>query len=503
MSPLLSLKNVSIEFPGVRALDGVSLDIEAGTVHALVGENGAGKSTLIKIIAGVYPYGSYEGSMFLDGAEVRFHTVRESENSQIRIIHQELSLVNDMTIAENIFLGHEPRRFGAIDYTAMRSRAREVLAKLNSPLSADQAIAALTIGEQQIVEIAKALSKKARVLVLDEPTAALPERDVENLLNLIRTLRDQGIGIIYISHKLNEVFDIADTITVLRNGKRISHYARDSFDAATVVRDMIGRSLDTVFPEIGTPKDKTLLSLEHVTLHHPETSGRDIISDISFECQAGEVVGIAGLRGCGRTALLSLLFGAFRGTYEGIIRYNGSEYVPASPASAIRRGIALVTEDRKRYGLIPTADVRENLSISSLQQFARWSVLDSAQVYAGCQRYVEQLNIKTPSIDFPAANLSGGNQQKVILGRLLMNRPHLLLLDDPTRGIDVGAKYEIYRLIHTLAAQGLGILFVSSELGEVLGVCHRVLVLHAGHMRTIFNHGEKNEEEVLALAAGV
>ncbi|MBD3392930.1 MAG: ATP-binding cassette domain-containing protein [Chitinivibrionales bacterium] len=501
--PLLSLQNITKDFPGVRALSDVSLDVQAGEVHALVGENGAGKSTLIKIIAGVWTHGSYDGRMLLDGCEVSFHSVRESENSEIRIIHQELSLVNQMTVAENIFLGDEPRRLGCIDYTAMRRGAQQALATLHSSVRPDQRVAELTIGEQQIVEIAKALSKRARVLVLDEPTAALPEKDVENLLSLIRDLRAQGLGIVYISHKLNEVFDIADTVTVLRNGTRVSQYTREGFDARQIVRDMIGRSLETVFPELKPPQAQSLLLLDHVTLPHPDYPDKDILSDVSLSCSTGEVVGIAGLRGSGRTALLSLLFGVFKGAHRGQVRYGDAAYRPASPADAIRRGIALVTEDRKRYGLISTADVRENLCIASLRQFCTHGVIDHARTNAGCARYVEQLNIKTPSIEFPAQNLSGGNQQKVILGRFLMNQPKLLLLDDPTRGIDVGAKYEIYRFIHTLAQQGMGIIFVSSELPEVLGVCHKIVVLHSGKMRTEFGHGEKTEEEVLALAAGV
>lgn len=501
--PLLSLKNISIEFPGVKALNNMSFDLHSGEVHALVGENGAGKSTLIKIIGGVWTCDMYEGNLFIDDKEVRFHSVKESEHHKVQIIHQELSLVNDMTVAENIFLGNEPISRGMVNYTEMRVKARDVLKRLNTSISPDAEVSTLTIGEQQLVEIAKALSKEARILVLDEPTAALPEKDVHNLLGLIRELKAKGMGIIYISHKLNEVIDIADTITVLRNGEKISQFKRGAVRTDEMVRDMIGRSLDTVFPEIKPCSSEEIVKLENITLPHPQVSGLNIVENISFSVRKGEVVGIAGLLGSGRTALFSLLFGVFRGTYKGKIIFNNEPYSPKEPSDALKRGIALATEDRKRFGLLKTSDVQENLSISSLDQFLHNGMLDFSGMAVESQKYVKKLNVKTPSLEFPIVNLSGGNQQKVILGRFLMTQPKLLLLDDPTRGIDVGAKVEIYKLVHALAQQGMAIIFVSSELPEVLGVAHRTIVLHGGKQRTEFAHGEKNEEEVLALAAGI
>ncbi len=500
---LLSLENITIEFPGVRALDRVGFAVEPGEIHALVGENGAGKSTLIKIVAGVWTWGMYSGRMLVDGNEVRFHGVRDSERAQIRVIHQELSLVNEMSAAENVFLGDEPLRGGIIDYTRMRTETAAVLRRLGSDVGPEQKVSELTIGRQQIVEIAKALSKRARIIVFDEPTAALPEKDVENLLGLIRSLSRQGLGIIYISHKLTEVCDCADRVTVLRNGRRISEYVKGDLRPDAMVKDMIGRSLATVFPEQKPPGERELLRLEHVSLPHALSRGRDILQDVSFTCAAGEVVGIAGLLGSGRTALLSLLFGTFRGTYRGRIVFDGAEYVPESPADALSRGIALVSEDRKRYGVIGTADVKENLCLSSLSQFRGLGMISDARAAAACRSWIERLGVKTPSLSFPVTNLSGGNQQKVIVGRLLMTSPRLLLLDDPTRGIDVGAKHELYKLIHQLARDGIGIVFVSSELPEVLGIAHRVVVLHEGRLRTSFAHGEKTEEEVLGLAAGI
>ena len=501
--PLLSLQHVSIQFPGVKALSDISLDLHEGEIHALVGENGAGKSTLIKIIGGVWTCDNYEGKLLIDDNEVRFHSVRDSEKYKIQIIHQELSLVNQMTVAENIFLGSEPMHFGFVDYTTMRVRAHQVLQKLNTAISPDALVSTLTIGEQQLVEIAKALSKEARLLVLDEPTAALPEKDVQNLIRLLFDLKAKGLGIIYISHKLNEVLEISDTITVLRNGERISQFKRDTVDPDIMVRDMIGRSLDTVFPEIQPCSTEKIVRLENITLPHPGIQGKNIVEKISFSVHKGEVLGIAGLLGSGRTALLSLLFGAFRGNHEGRIFFNDMPYSPSSPADALRKGIALVSEDRKKYGLLKTGDIADNMTISSLDQFLSMGMLDFAQMTAACQNYVHKLNIKTPSLETPIVNLSGGNQQKVILGRFLMSKPQVLLLDDPTRGIDVGAKVEIYKLVHTLAQQGMGIIFVSSELPEVLGVSHRVLVLQDGRVRSEFKHGHKSEEEVLALAAGI
>jgi D-xylose transport system ATP-binding protein len=501
---LLSLKNISIEFPGVKALDDVSLDLHEGEIHSLVGENGAGKSTLIKIIGGVWTAGMYSGVMSVADEEVRFSSVRDSEDAQIQIIHQELSLVNQMTVAENIYLGNEPIRFGVIDYGAMNAGAQAALSPLSPAIKPHHLVSDLTIGEQQIVEIAKALSKKARILVLDEPTAALPEKDVENLLALIGELKQKGIGIIYISHKLNEVCEISDKVTVLRNGRQVSQFSKGNLNTRNMVRDMIGRSLEAAFPPLSSNRrNEDLLSVRNVVLHDPNHHERTILKNVSFHCRKGEVVGFAGLLGSGRTALLSALFGVFQGPYEGHIAFEGRPYKPQSPSDAIGKGIALVTEDRKRFGLIGAANVAENFSVAALARFCKMGLIDYAKVTANCSRYVNDLSVKTPSLNFPIANLSGGNQQKVILGRFLMTEPRLLLLDDPTRGIDVGAKFEIYRLIHALADRGIGIIFVSSELPEVLGVAHRVYVLQGNSIRGEFNHGEKSEEEILAMAAGV
>jgi len=498
--PLLSLQNVTIEFPGVRALDNVSVDFEEGEIHALVGENGAGKSTLIKVIAGVWPCSLYTGRMLIDGKEARFHSVRDSDAASIQVIYQELSLANNLTVAENIFLGHEPRIHGLIDFVTMHKKSGELLEMLGSSISPGAIASDLTIGQQQMVEIAKALSRKARLLIFDEPTAALPEHDVEKLFTIIRSLKSKGIAIVYISHKLNEIRELADRVTVLRNGKAVNRYTRDSLDMSAVVKDMIGRTLDKVFPAHAKHSDQVILKLDNITLVSNE---KKIIDSLSLECRQGEVLGIAGLLGAGRTALFSLIYGVFSGHYTGKLTFDGKEYCPASPADAIARGIVLVTEDRKRYGLVATASVQENMTLSALERFTSKGMINGPDALSECRSYVNRLRIKTPSLDFNVSNLSGGNQQKVILSRFLMVNPKLILLDDPTRGVDVGSKQEIYALIHQLASEGISILFVSSELPEVIGVSHRIIVLQGGRNRGEFEHGRVTEEEVMGIATGV
>jgi D-xylose transport system ATP-binding protein len=497
---LLSLKNLTIEFPGVRALDDVSIDFESGEIHALCGENGAGKSTLIKVIAGVWPCSLYSGEMRLDNKVARFHSVKDSSDAAIQVIYQEMSLANNLSVAHNIFLGHEPRIMGLLDSITMYKRSKEILKKLQANIRPETIVSDLTIGQQQIVEIAKALSKKARIMIFDEPTAALPEHEVEVLFSLIESLKAEGIAIIYISHKLNEIRQLADKVTVLRNGKVISHFTKEKIDMPTVVRDMIGRSLDKVYPAQSKSTDDVLLKLNNITLTH---RGKDILRNISLECKRGEVLGVAGLLGAGRTALFSFIYGVFKGTHTGKVFLNGSPYTPSSPSQSINNGVVLVTEDRKKFGLITPANVERNMTTSALTRFCKNAIINIPQSLRECSLYVDKLKIKTPSLAFKIANLSGGNQQKVILSRFLMVNPKLILLDDPTRGVDVGAKQEIYALIHQLASEGIGILFISSELPEVLGVSHRVLVLQGGGIKAEYMHGSTTEEEVLGIAAGV
>ncbi|NLG17725.1 MAG: sugar ABC transporter ATP-binding protein [Fibrobacter sp.] len=497
---LLSIKNLTIEFPGVRALDNVSVDFHSGEIHALLGENGAGKSTLIKVVAGVWPCNMYTGQMLIDDKEVRFHSVKDSSDASVQVIYQELSLANNLTVAENIFLGYEPRVNGLIDFVTMHKRSLEILKKLGSTIPPDAVTGDLTIGEQQMVEIAKALSRKARLLIFDEPTAALPESDVQRLFTLIKSLKAQGLGIIYISHKLNEIKVLADKVTVMRNGCVVSQYNNNNFDMAVVVRDMIGRTLDKVFPVQKPFGDKVVLRLENVSLMK---RGKTIINDISLECREGEVLGVAGLLGAGRTALFSYIYGVFSGNHSGKIIFEGNKYEPKDPADSISKGIVLVSEDRKKYGVLSTGSVRDNMIISSINQFTRFGIINESRSLQECNRYFDRIRIKSPSLSFCVSNLSGGNQQKVILSRFLMVKPKLILLDDPTRGIDVGAKQEIYALIHQLASEGMSIIVASSELPEVIGVSHRIVVLQNGQIKGEYKHGTTTEEEVLGIAAGV
>lgn len=497
---LLSLKNLTIEFPGVRALDGVSIDFQQGEVHALCGENGAGKSTLIKVIAGVWSCNLYTGQMLLDDKVVRFHSVKDSSEASIQVIYQEMSLANNLSVAQNIFLGHETLVSGILDSMTMYKKSEEILKTLGCNIRPDTIVSDLTIGQQQMVEIAKALSKKARLLIFDEPTAALPEPDVERLFVLIKSLRAKGIGIVYISHKLNEIRELADQVTVLRNGRSISTYNRAHIDMSIIVKDMIGRSLDQVFPEQKPFSDQVLLKLDNVTLTRHE---KKIVEGISFECRRGEVLGIAGLLGSGRTALFSLIYGVFRGHFSGKITFDGNEYIPTNPSDSISKGIVLVSEDRKQYGLITPADIERNMTVSSINRFCKRGIINEPKTLQECRMYVERLKIKTPTLYTKIVNLSGGNQQKVILSRFLMVNPKLIILDDPTRGVDVGAKQEIYSIIHQLASEGISILFVSSELPEVIGVSHRLLVIQNGRIRKEFKHGTTSEEEVLGIAAGI
>jgi D-xylose transport system ATP-binding protein len=496
---LLSLKNLTIEFPGVRALDDVSIDFKQGEIHALCGENGAGKSTLIKVIAGVWSCNLYTGQVLLDDKVIRFHSVKDSSDASIQVIYQEMSLANNLSVAHNIFLGNEPRVFGLLDSMTMFKKSEEILKTLGSTIRPDAIVSDLTIGQQQMVEIAKALSKKARFLIFDEPTAALPEHDVERLFILIKALRAKGIGIIYISHKLNEIRELADQVTVLRNGRVISCYNRANMDMPIIVKDMIGRSLDKVFPVQKPCMDQVLLRLDNVTLTRNE---KKIVEGVSFECRRGEVLGIAGLLGAGRTALFSLIYGVFRGDYSGKLTFDGHDYSPTKPSDSISRGIVLVSEDRKKYGLITPSDVQENMTLSALGRFCQNGIINEPESLKECRRYVDRLKIKAPSLSTKIANLSGGNQQKVILSRFLMVKPKMILLDDPTRGVDVGAKQEIYALIHQLASEGISILFASSELPEVIGVSHRLLVIQNGRIRSEFKNGTTSEEEVLGIAAG-
>jgi D-xylose transport system ATP-binding protein len=501
-APLLEMRNITKSFPGVRALDGVSFDLHAGELHALVGENGAGKSTLMKVLGGVYPYGSYGGEILLEGRERRFHHIREAEGAGIAIIFQELSLIKDLSIGENIFLGREPNRFGVIRWDELYSRAQRLLDELNLQLDPRTPVGQLGIGQQQLVEIAKALSQEARILVLDEPTAALTDAEVETLFTILNGLQARGVGMIYISHKLDEVFRMSHRITVLRDGRTVGTKPADELDQARVIALMVGREVGNIFPKAEHVPGEVVFEARDITVEDPDVRGKLLVDRVSFAVRRGEVLGIAGLMGAGRSELLTAIFGAHAGRVHGQLLVEGKPVQIRSPAEAISYGIGFVTEDRKRYGLVLDQTILNNATLASLEQISGRFVTNVDAERAACERAAHDLRIKAPTVLTIAGTLSGGNQQKVVLAKWLLTKPRVLFLDEPTRGIDVGAKQEIYAHINRLASEGLAIVLVSSELPEVLGLSDRVLVLHEGRITGEFTRSEATPEGVMACATG-
>ena len=501
---LLELRRIAKDFPGVRALDGVSFDLVAGEIHALCGENGAGKSTLIKVLCGVHPAGSFTGEIVLDGEAQRFRNLHDSESRGIALIAQELALVPELSVAENLVLGHEPRRFGLIDWREVERRARAALERVALDVDPAARVKTLGIGQQQMVEIAKALAKEARILVLDEPTAALPENDARRLHALLDALRRRGVASVYISHRLEEVFALADRITVLRDGRTVSTARRGETTPPRVIAQMVGREVTELYPRAAAAPATapTLLRLASWSVEDPENPGRRVVDELDLDLRAGEVLGVAGLMGAGRTALLASLFGAARAGVSGTLRLGDepARRAFASPAEALRNGVALASEDRKRFGLVPLGSVEDNMALAALDGFARRGWIDAPRRRAAVAGQAEELRLKAPGLEAPVVTLSGGNQQKVVLGRWLLRGPRILLLDEPTRGIDVGARREIYELIARLVARGLGILLVSSDLPELLGLSHRVVVLSQGRVTGRFEAEDATAEGVIAAA---
>jgi len=499
--PLLELKNITKDFPGVRALDGVSFDLQKGEVHALCGENGAGKSTLIKILCGYYPWGSFGGEILLENQSVQFKSLKDSERKGIALIAQELALVPEMSVAENMLLGRWPLKSGLIQWGQVQEEAREALRKVGLEVPLETPVRELGVGQQQMVEIAKALSKKAEILVLDEPTAALTEGDVQRLFGLLRQLKAQGVSAVYISHRLEEVEQLADRVTVLRDGKSILTAPMAQLTRDKIISHMVGREVKNLYPRPTAAIGETLLTVKNFSVEDPANPGRTVVNDVSFEVKQGEILGIAGLMGSGRTALLSSVFGAARGSVKGSLEVKGkTQPLFSSPEKAIEAGVALVSEDRKRYGLVLESSVEENLVMASLKRLVKRGFLDHPAIQRECETQVQAMRIKTSNLMVWVNKLSGGNQQKVVLGKWLMTKPKVLFLDEPTRGIDVGAKSEIYELMGQLAAQGLGIVLVSSDLPEILGLSHRVLVLNQGRMTAQLEASEATPEKVLAAA---
>ncbi|HYU42040.1 MAG TPA: ATP-binding cassette domain-containing protein [Vicinamibacteria bacterium] len=499
---LLELRNITKDFPGVRALDGVSFTLEKGEIHVLCGENGAGKSTLIKTLCGVNPWGTYGGEILLDGAPVRFQSLRDAEHHGIALIAQELALVPELSVMENLALGREPVRAGLIRWDAVRRDAETALELVGLDMDPARAIKELGIGQQQLVEIGKALAKKARILVLDEPTAALTEADTARLMRLLLELKASGVSCIYISHRLEEVFQIADRITVLRDGRSVGGAKASELTPDKVIAMMVGREVGTLYPRPPHHPGVPLLKVEGWTVEDPLVPGREVLRRVSFEVREREIVGLGGLMGAGRTALVSSLFGAARSRVTGTLSLHGG---PArkpfkSPADAIAAGLSLVSEDRKRYGLVLDASVSENLTLASLRRFVRGLLVDDKKRGEQARQEAGALNIRASALGSAVRQLSGGNQQKVVLGKWLLTKPGVLFLDEPTRGVDVGAKAEIHRLIAELAEAGLGVVLVSSDLPELLGMSHRVLVLSLGAATAELSASEATPEAVMTAA---
>jgi D-xylose transport system ATP-binding protein len=493
MSSVLEARSIVKRFPGVVALKGVSFDLRAGEIHALVGENGAGKSTLIKVLSGIHSNGSFEGELIVGGKSSAFRSVADAERAGIAVIYQELALVNGMTVAENVFLGREPVSGWMVDGLKMDEDTRALLRRFNVELNPETLVQNLGVGHKQLVEIVKALAKNSRILILDEPTAALSGPEVQTLLNMLRDLREHGIAIVYISHKLNEVFDVADRITVLRDGESIATHDAKGTDQHTIIREMVGREITELFPKHASARGKPLLEVSGLTVTDP-LSGRTILSDITFSAHAGEVLGIGGLMGAGRSELLMHLFGAWGVRESGTVLLDGLVLDSASPHEAIGRGLVLVSEDRKRYGLVLDQSIGFNLSLSSLAALSRGVLIDEEAELRGNQEFVAALRIKASSLDAAAGGLSGGNQQKVVIGKALMTQPKVVLLDEPTRGIDVGAKLEVYELINRLCAEGRAVVMVSSELPELMGISDRIVMLGKGRVGGEFNRDATAEQ---------
>jgi len=501
-TPFLEMRHITKSFPGVRALDGVSFDLHKGEIHALVGENGAGKSTLMKVLAGVYAHPQYGGEILIEGNVQKFASVREAEKAGIAVIFQELSLVKEMSVAENIFLGREPRKFGVIRWAELFRRARKLLSDLHLPIDPQTPIRNLGIGQQQLIEIAKALSHEAQILVLDEPTAALTDSEVETLFAILNKLRQRGVGMIYISHKLHEVFRISDRITVLRDGKTVGTGLTGEWDEPKVIARMVGREVGDIFPVVDHQQGEVVFEVRNISVSDPVLPGKKLVDDVSFSVKSGEVLGIAGLMGAGRSDLLMAVFGAHAGRVSGEIRIKGKPVRITSPADAIKQGVGFVTEDRKRFGLVLDQTILNNMTLAGLRRISGRFVTSIDAESAASERTMKDLRVKANSVFTIAGTLSGGNQQKVVLAKWLLTNPRVLFLDEPTRGIDVGAKQEIYAQINKLAKTGLAIVLVSSELPEVLGLSDRVLVLHEGRLTGEFIRSTATPEKIMACATG-
>jgi D-xylose transport system ATP-binding protein len=499
---LLEMRNIVKEFGGVRALNGIDIKLKAGECAGLCGENGAGKSTLMKVLSAVYPHGTWDGEIIWDGKPLRAQSIRETEAAGIVIIHQELMLVPELSVAENIFLGNEiTLPGGRMDYAAMNRRAEELLKELNiNDVNVVLPVKQYGGGHQQLIEIAKALNKNARLLILDEPSSSLTASEIKVLLNIIHSLKAKGVTCVYISHKLDEVANICDTIVTIRDGQHIATTPMSEMNIDRIIAQMVGREMTQLYPKREHTPGEVIFEARNVTCYDADNPERKRVDDISFKLRKGEVLGIAGLVGAGRTELVSAIFGAYPGPSEAEVYLNGVKLDTSTPVKAIRNGLAMVPEDRKHHGIVPDLGVGHNMTLAVLKDFARASRIDQEAELATIRQEIKSVKLKTSSPFLPITGLSGGNQQKAVLSKMLLTKPKILILDEPTRGVDVGAKFEIYQLMFDLAKQGVSIIMVSSELAEVLGTSDRVLVIGEGHLRGDFVNDNLSQETVLAAA---
>jgi D-xylose transport system ATP-binding protein len=502
---LLDIAGVSKTFPGVKALSEVDLRVRRGEIHGLCGENGAGKSTLMKILCGVYPHGSYSGTIQYDGDELRLgaSSIREAIQEGIAIVYQELTLIPNMTVGENIFLGKEPRNGLIIDWDRLYAEAQGLLTRYRLDISPHARVKDLGVGQMQMTEIAKALSEEAKLLILDEPTSALSEAEVGKLMEILANLKEHGVTCLYITHKLEEFFRITDTVTVLRDGQVVTTQPTRELTVEKMVNLMVGREMTERFPEGKRAPGEVFFSVSDLHATDPLDPSKEVIRGVDFDLRRGEILGIAGLMGSGRTELVTTLFGEYGHVTRGAVRLDGTEIRIRSAREAIALGISLVPEDRKRLGLVLIQSVLQNISLPNLERFASFMRLNEDAELAEALRFSRTLAIKAASVHAPVESLSGGNQQKVVISKWLMSEPRILILDDPTRGIDVGAKYEIYKLMNQLAEQGFAILMISSELEEVLGMSDRVMVMWEGRSNGTLDIAEATQEKIMARATGI
>ena len=500
MAHILQMRGITKEFPGVRALDEVDICVRAGEIHGLVGENGAGKSTLMKVLSGVHPFGTYSGDIFMDGEQKKFHNVRDSEASGIGIIYQELMLVPELSIAENILLG---RTSPIVNWERLMKEAQKWMEIVGLHETPEQPVKNIGVGKQQLVEIAKALSLNARLLILDEPTAALTSKEVDHLLAMLDEIRRSGVTCIYISHKLEEVLRICDTITVLRDGRTVETLPASEWDEKKLISKMVGRDFSNRFPKhLPCTSNRVAFEVRNISVADYANPERYILRNISFAVKKGEIVGIAGLMGAGRTELVNSLFGDFKGRMSGEIYIDGRQAKIKTPLDAINQGLGLLTEDRKYNGLSLGASIQDNITLASLKKLSRLGVMNENLAIRESKTHSERINIKASSLEMLTMNLSGGNQQKVIIAKWFMVNPRVLMFDEPTRGIDVGAKLEVYNILNQLKQDGIAIIMVSSELPEILGMSDRIIVIKEGRLVGEFANENMTEEMVMAKATG-